>query len=47
MCVVEMDGPRPEGGGRVEDKSAPVFRDYIGLTDTRHAPSQGHTGGLE
>ena len=47
MRVVEMDGPRPEGGGRVEDKSASVFRDYLGLTDTRHVPSQGDTGRLK
>ena len=47
MRVVEMDGPGPEGGGGVENKSALVFGDYFSLTDTRHVPTQGDTGGLK
>ena len=44
MCMVEMDGPRPEGGGGVKDKSASVLGDNFGLPDAGYAPTQGDAG---
>ena len=39
MCMVKMDGPRPEGRRGVENKGATILRDHFGFLDTRYTPT--------
>ena len=47
MCMVKLNGPRPEGGGGIQDEGTPVLGDYVRLPDTHDTPAQGHAGSLE